>query len=334
MREQLVASWYTSASNTRWLPLGWLYGFVTAVRRGLYRARVLRSTRVERPVIVVGNLTVGGTGKTPLVIHLVEQLQRRGLKVAVVSRGYASAVRQVVTVTPHSDPRAVGDEPVLIAARTRCHVFVSPDRVAAARAAVADKADIIVSDDGLQHYALARDYEIVVIDGARGFGNGHLLPRGPLREPTSRLREVDCIVMNGPTQVSLPAGSAPPFMMRLVPGDAHAVSGLGLARSLGSFRGAPVHAVAGIGHPQRFFAMLREAGLDPCEHAFADHHAFVATDLRFADDAAVLMTEKDAVKCRAFADERMWYIPVTASLGGESLIDRVFAKLNGMKASG
>jgi tetraacyldisaccharide 4'-kinase len=332
--ERLTASWYSLAPNTRWLPLSFLYGAVTAVRRALYRIGLLRSTKIERPVIVVGNLTVGGTGKTPLVIHIVEQLQRRGLKVAVVSRGYGGDARGVVTVTPHSDPLKVGDEPVLIAARTRCHVFVARDRVAAAQAAVADRADIIVSDDGLQHYALARDFEIVVVDGARGFGNGHLVPRGPLREPLGRLATVDCVVLNGAATASLPNFAPPLITMRLVPGDAHAVSGLGLARSLGSFRGSPLHAVAGIGNPQRFFAMLRAAGLDPCEHAFADHHAFSATELRFADGAPVLMTEKDAVKCRAFADERLWYVPVTAALSNDSLLDRIFVKLNGARASG
>jgi tetraacyldisaccharide 4'-kinase len=329
VRERLTAIWY-SARRPAWLaPLEWLYRGITALRRLAYRIGFFSSVRVGRPVVVVGNLTVGGTGKTPLVIYLVEALQRLGYKVAVISRGYAGEARGVVAVTARSDPKVVGDEPVLIAARTRCNVFVSRQRVAAARAAVAEGADVIVSDDGLQHYALARDFEIAMIDGARGCGNGALLPRGPLREPLRCLQRVNAIVVNGggTAALPLPASDVPVVSMKLIAADAHAVSGRGLARAVASFRGAPVHAVAGIGHPERFFQMLRDAGLDIREHPLPDHHPITANDLQFGDGSPVIMTEKDAVKCRAFADDRLWFVPVSASLPGDAMLARIVERI-------
>jgi tetraacyldisaccharide 4'-kinase len=328
---KVTALWYTQQASAWLAPFEWIYRAAIACRRLAYRLNVFAAIRVERPVVVVGNLTVGGTGKTPLVIYLVEQLQRRGYRVAVISRGFAGDARGVVPVTSRSDPGYVGDEPVLIASRTRCSVFVGRARVAAARAAVAEGADIIVSDDGLQHYALARDFEIAVIDGARGFGNGALLPRGPLREPIDRLRSIDQAVINGEQALRLPAG-VNALTMLLSAGDAYSVQGHGLARSLASFAGTPVHAVAAIGNPDRFFAMLKRSGLELREHPFPDHHAFAASDLEFGDSLPILMTEKDAVKCRAFAHDRMWHVPVSAVLRGDILVDRIVATVNGRQS--
>lgn len=330
----LESIWYGGTGQGAWLlPLSFLYGTVTRLRRLCYQLHVLRPVVVGRPVIVVGNLTVGGAGKTPLVVYLVMQLQRQGLTVGVISRGYGGSSRIVRPVTARSDPREVGDEPVLIAKRTHSRVFVGRNRVAAARAAVAAGVDVIVSDDGLQHYALARDLEIVVVDGERGFGNHRLLPAGPMREPLRRLRRADFVVMNGAgwlERVRLPRGRAA-LTMTLLPSDAAPVSGRGAVRSLASFRGQPVHAVAGIGHPQRFFELLRKADLQLIEHPLPDHYPLQPADLAFGDDAPVLMTEKDAVKCAGLVDERMWFLPVSAhfsALESSELLAAIAARIH------
>jgi tetraacyldisaccharide 4'-kinase len=286
-------------------------------------------------VVVVGNLTVGGTGKTPLVAWLAEKLTERGLKVGILSRGYGGSATTPRFVEPGTDWREVGDEPLLLRQRTGCATVVSVDRVAGAQALIERGVDVIVADDGLQHLRLVRDCEIVVIDGARGFGNGRLLPAGPLREPASRLAHADIVVLNGAAEhASLtPLGLlADPraAQMTLAPGDALHLAARRAARPLESLRGQRVHAVAGIGNPGRFFAELRARGLDVIEHPFPDHHAFTAADLEPGDDALILMTEKDAVKCRAFAPDRVWYVPVTARFGdvqaGE-MLEHVVSKL-------
>jgi tetraacyldisaccharide 4'-kinase len=327
--------WYSDRAPLWMLPLSALYGAVMAVRSVFYRMGLRHRIGVAAPVIVVGNLTVGGTGKTPLVAWLSIKLAALGMKVAVVSRGYGGRASGVTRVTVHSRPSEVGDEALLLARRSQATVFVGKDRVAAAKAAVADRADIVITDDGLQHLALKRDCEIVVIDGQRGFGNGCLLPRGPLRESAGRLRRVNAVVVNGALtarDVQLPRlvhGTF--FQMRMSPGDARPVSGGGGLRALTNFRGAGVHAVAGIGNPQRFFDTLRNAGLTVYEHAFADHHVFKAGDLNFGDTLPILMTEKDAVKCVSFADERCWYVPVTAEFSeseANALVDLVIARVN------
>jgi tetraacyldisaccharide 4'-kinase len=318
MERALTEIWYGESSAALWLqPLASVYGAVSAARRGLYAAGLFPAYSVGRPVVVVGNLTVGGTGKTPLVAWLAEKLTERRLAVGIVSRGYRSGGDGPRYVEPTSDWRVVGDEPLLLRQRTHCHTVVSRDRLAGARALIERRVDVIVADDGLQHLRLARDCELVVIDGARGFGNGRLLPAGPLREPVSGLARADLIVMNGaPTHPSLQRVAslleARSVHMTLVPGNVVPMDGRPMARTLDDFRGQRVHAVAGIGNPARFFADLRSRGLDVREHAFSDHHPFTAADLVFGDDAPVLMTEKDAVKCRAFADSRLWYVPVTA----------------------
>ncbi len=330
--------WYSRSGPLWMVPLSLLYGSFMALRSVLYRLGLRHRIKVAVPVVVVGNLTVGGTGKTPLVAWLSSHLAACGLRVGIVSRGYGGRAREVTRVTVHSRASEVGDEPLLLARRAAATVFVGKDRVAAAQAAVKDGADIIITDDGLQHLALVRQCEIVVIDGQRGFGNGSLLPRGPLRESPRRLRRVNAVVINGDlkaTGFKLPSlVKRTHFVMHMRPGDVLPVAGRGVLRSLSSFRGAGVHAVAAIGNPQRFFDMLRNSGLTVYEHPMPDHHAFKPGDLNFGDTLPVLMTEKDAVKCAAFADERCWYVPVTADFTESEaweLIDLVLARVKAFK---
>jgi tetraacyldisaccharide 4'-kinase len=341
MRSRIEKMWYSREAPIWLMPLSLLYGLVMALRSLFYRVGLRHRIRVAAPVVVVGNLTVGGTGKTPLVAWLSSHLAACGLRVAIVSRGYGGRARGVTRVTVHSRPSEVGDEPLLLARRAAATVFIGKDRVAAAEAAVKDGADVVVCDDGLQHLALVRQCEIVVIDGQRGFGNGSVLPRGPLRESPRRLRRVNAVVVNGAMTAAdfqLPRFvTGTHFEMHMRPGDARPVAGGGALRSLSSFRGSGVHAVAAIGNPQRFFDMLRNAGLTVYEHAFADHHAFKSGDLNFGDSLPVLMTEKDAVKCAAFADERCWYVPVTAEFTeaeAGALIDLVLARIKAFKTDG
>jgi len=334
LRSRIESMWYSNRAPLWLVPLSFLYGFVMSVRGLLYRMGLRHRVKVGVPVIVVGNLTVGGTGKTPLVAWLASKLAAVGHRVAIVSRGYGGRARGVTRVTVHSRASEVGDEPLLLARRAQATVFIGRDRVAAAKAAVADGADIVITDDGLQHLALVRHCEIVVIDGLRGFGNGCLLPRGPLRESPRRLRRVNAVVING--NIKAPGFKVPSFVkntlfaMQMRPGDAHPVSGGAALRSLSSFRDTGVHAVAAIGNPQRFFDTLRDAGLRIYEHPMPDHHAFKAGDLNFGDSLPVLMTEKDAVKCAAFADQRCWYVPVTAEFAeneARGLADLVLARV-------
>jgi len=281
-------------------PMAWLFAGLAAARRWSYRSGLKRSRRLPVPVIVIGNLTVGGSGKTPLVGYLTCALVRAGWRPGIVSRGYGRTERAAVRLpATAADPRQYGDEPVLLAAETGCPVAVGADRPAAA-ALLLDDCDVILSDDGLQHYALARDIEIVVIDGASGLGNGRLLPAGPLREPVSRLSQVDYVAVRdgewrGAWRYRVDTG-----------GVCHLVDQR--RTSLAAWYGVRVHAVAGIGHPGRFFRGLEDAGLEVVGHAFGDHHRFQKTDFAFGDEGSILMTDKDAVKCRAFADDRMWAV--------------------------
>jgi tetraacyldisaccharide 4'-kinase len=291
------------------LPLSWLFGCVVACRRAAYRFGLLRRVRVARPVVVVGNVTVGGTGKTPFTIWLASELQARGVLVGIVLRGYGGNSSQWPRdVSSDSAPEEVGDEAVLLAKRTGAIVVAGPDRVAAAQRAIERGAGIVLSDDGLQHYRLARDREVVVIDGRRGVGNRQLLPAGPLREPVSRLAQADLRVVSwrdGSPRPITPVAATIQACARL----AHASALVsGETRPLESFKGARVHAVAGIGHPQQFFAALQQLGIEVAPHPLPDHARLTAADIQFPDDLPVLMTEKDAVKCVRFADQRHWAV--------------------------
>jgi tetraacyldisaccharide 4'-kinase len=310
LADALQRRWYTPQAAPAWwtLPLAALYAGATGLRRAMYRHGWLRSVRLPVPVIVVGNITVGGAGKTPLVIALVEALRERGWKPGVVARGYGGSASSSRLLDAQPDPAVVGDEPALIRMHTRAAVAIGADRVAAARLLLTTGADAIVADDGLQHYALARDIEICVVDGVRRLGNRRLLPAGPLREPEPRLHEVDLVVCNGGEPR---AGEIP---MRLVPAGAVAMTDPACTLPLAHFSRKRVHAVAGIGHPARFFDALRAQGIEPLEHAFPDHHRYTAGDFDFGDDAPVLMTEKDAVKCSGFARAQWWSVPVAAVL--------------------
>jgi tetraacyldisaccharide 4'-kinase len=314
LKSWLESRWYSNRPAPLWLlPLAWLYGLIAKGRRARL-SRAAQAQRLPLPVIVVGNISVGGTGKTPFVIWLVEQLREWGFTPGVISRGYGGhAPAYPFEVDAQTDASASGDEPTLMARRLRCPLVVAPDRLAAARFLLQrHKVDVLVADDGLQHYRLPRDLEICVVDGHRGLGNGALLPAGPLREPPVRLREVGLVVVNGGHWHGNALASAD---MQLLVDDA--VSFGGERRALDTFKGSRVHAVAGIGNPERFFAQLRLLGLEVIAHPFPDHHHFSAADLAFTDGLPVLMTEKDAVKCSAFAQARHWFVPVSAVLRAE-----------------
>ena len=316
LERHLVAGWYGRGPVLWALPLAALYWL------GLRLAAVLRgrAQRVGRPVIVVGNVTAGGSGKTPLVLHLVAQLRDAGRRPGIVSRGYGRAPRAIALVAPGSSAAEVGDEPLLLARRSGCPVAVGADRVAAAAALLAahPEVDVIVCDDGLQHARLARDAEVVVVDGARGFGNGWLLPAGPLREaPAPVLGRATAVVSNGAAPEGLLDGTASrPLTMRLEPGAAVQLSD-GATRALSAFAGGEVHAVAGIGNPERFFAMLESLGLRLRRHPRPDHSALSPADLGFGDGLPVLLTEKDAVKLPQGMPGGVWCVPVTAGFAAE-----------------
>jgi tetraacyldisaccharide 4'-kinase len=336
MERWLSELWYRAhAAGSLLQPLATIYGALLALRRRAYESGWVRSESAGKPVVVVGNLTVGGTGKTPLTLWLARELGAAGLKVGIVSRGYGRSDTATRSVDARSHWREVGDEPLILARRSACPTVVGADRVAAARNLATRGVDVIVADDGLQHLRLARDCALVVIDGARGFGNGRLLPAGPLREPVVRLWQADAVVVNGAREHASLAQGLPPqgtLTMSLVAHEAVRLDTQATARPLAAFRGQHVHAVAGIGNPARFFGELRAHGIEVSEHAFPDHHPFAPRDLAFADELPVLMTEKDAVKCVAFADPRLWYVPVTAEFSAteaRELLARVLAKVRG-----
>lgn len=307
-------------------PLACLFGTVAALRRATFALGWREQVDVGVPVVVVGNVTVGGTGKTPTVIALVEALRAAGFTPGVISRGYGSSGTEPRPVTSVSSASQAGDEPVLIARRTSAPVWVARDRVACAKAlrAAHDDVDVIVSDDGLQHYRLARTVELVVFDQRLG-GNGFLLPAGPLREPLSRRR--DATLVNNPFDRALPPWPNT-FALSLSPGEAWHLDDPSRRRPLSQFAGERVLAAAGIGAPERFFATLRAAGLAPATRALPDHYAF--HDNPFVDESAdaILVTEKDAVKLNAWRDARIWVVPVEATLPAR-LIALVVEKLRG-----
>lgn len=296
-------------------PLSILFGLVVSLRRMLYRIGLMHATRLPVPVVVVGNISVGGTGKTPLVLWLADFLRQQGYHPGIISRGYGGSSQGVRAVDVLGDPALVGDEPLLLARKSACPVWVGRDRVATGRALLQanPECDVLVSDDGLQHYSLERAVEIAVVDGERQFGNGLLLPAGPLRERISRICSVDAVVVNGVGQKTETRLSNA-FEMRLV-GDVFSNLHQPTLRARAVvFQGKKIHAVAGIGNPQRFFTHLRSLGLTIEEHAFPDHFSFRPQDLDFGNAGMLLMTEKDAIKCTGFADERYWSLAVEAIL--------------------
>ena len=322
LHDWLQRAWYEDGAGSRLLlPLSGLYWLAISLRRVLYRSGIFRSHRVGVPVIVVGNVTAGGTGKTPTTIWLASALKRAGFTPGIVSRGYGGSQSGApLRVDGASDTELVGDEPVLLARRSGCAVAVDRDRVRAARMLIDDGVDLIIADDGLQHLRLARDYEICVVDGKRWFGNRCVLPAGPLREPAARASDVDQILVNGPierTPESVTVQNAISF--ELVAKDAERLNG-SLVRPLSGFKGETVHAAAAIGNPGRFFDLLRLHGLDVIEHAFPDHARLSRTQIDFEDGLNVFLTEKDAVKLGTDLGDRYWSIPVElemeASLAG------------------
>ena len=302
--------WYGRRAWGRRLALLSLpYAAFVQVRRALFRRGLRASYRIGVPVVVVGNIAVGGTGKTPLVVWLVRCLREHGYRPGVICSGYRGTARDWPRyVHEESDPAEVGDEAVLVAKRCRCPVVAGRDRVASARTLLSrSDCDLVVSDDGLQHYRLARDLEIAVLDGRRRHGTGWCLPAGPLREPVSRLESVDFVVTKGRAREGEYRMELTGRILRLAADDSVTID----AAELSS---CPVHAVAGIGNPASFFERLRDLGLRIIPRVFPDHHPFSAADIEFQDERPVIMTEKDAVKCRGFAGGRHWYLPVDAEV--------------------
>lgn len=297
------------------MPLMWVFILLAGLRR--YWVLRYGQKQLPTPLVVVGNISVGGTGKTPLIIALVKRLQQQGYRPGVISRGYGGkAPAYPYLLTAVSTAGEAGDEPLAIYQQTGAPVAVGPDRLATGKLLEDQGCDVLLSDDGLQHYRLARDIEIAVVDGTRGLGNGWRLPVGPLREPASRLNEVDWVVVNSPSDsfsLSSPAGDACFYVpMEIRP---HKLFNLASGAEV-EFDSLPrqVDAIAGIGNPQRFVATLQQLGFDPRLHSFPDHHAFSASDLQFAGALPLVMTEKDAVKCKAFAQDNWFYLSITAEL--------------------
>ncbi len=310
------------------LPLSGLFAVLAWLRRAGYRFGLLRKVRVAVPVVVVGNISVGGTGKTPAVIWLARSLRAAGYRPGVISRGYGGS-GQLCGVDDDTSPQLAGDEPVLIARLARCPVWVGRDRAAAAARLIArnPEVNVVISDDGLQHYRLERDCELVVISARQRYGNGLLLPAGPLRESRKRLRTVDAVIINGEGLQQMPPDS---FPMRLEGQKLYNLCDTKRTASARDFDGMRLHAVAGIGDPERFFAHLRGLGLTFEAHAFPDHHAFSATDLDFNNSDAVIMTQKDAIKCAAIARENWWVLPVEAHID-DTLLDLVKRKIGSVR---
>ena len=306
--------WYEGGSTYRLLlPLSGLYWLLIGLRRCLYRFGVLNTHRAVVPVIVVGNITTGGTGKTPVTVWLARELRARGFSPGIVSRGYGgSRSSSSMRVDSASDTAMVGDEPVLLSRLSGCPVVVDADRFRAAEMLVEDGANLVIADDGLQHYRLERTYDICVIDGARGLGNRHLLPAGPLRDTISRLGEVDQVLLNGSLQAQadvLSVVEQNAIEFELVAVEVSRLNG-SLTRPIDRFEGTTVHGVAAIGNPGRFFDLLRAHGMQVIEHAFPDHARLSAGELDFGDDFDILMTEKDAVKLGRPKSNKLWAVPV------------------------
>lgn len=318
-----VRAWYQGAWWLYFLlPLALLYRFIITLRRSLYTLGIKKTYKSHLPLVVVGNISLGGTGKSPLVTYLVKSLQKKGYQPGIISRGYGAdiSVQECREVLSSSLPSQVGDEPLMLKQRLGCPVFVSPNRQLSIAQLEQAGCDIIIADDGMQHYAMQRDIEICVFDSERKLGNGYVLPMGPLREPASRVQNADFIVVNG--------GSWQPahervMTMQLVPGDFLPLDN----KETASFDSSQAfYAVAAIGNPERFFTALKKMGLTLETQAFDDHHAFIRDDFVAAGDRPIIMTEKDAVKCASLGLKNAWYLPVDAKIDGD-LADQVITQL-------
>ena len=298
-------------------PLSWVYRFFIAARRLLYRYNIFKVHKLSVKIIVVGNIAVGGTGKTPVVAALANYFKTQGFRVGLVSRGYGGQAKQwPQVVTKKSDTKLVGDEPVMLVQQTDLPMVVGPDRVKAAEKLIADyDVNLVISDDGLQHYALGRDVEVIVMDGVRRYGNGSVFPAGPLREPKSRGSDCDFVLIKQHGDAVLAADEVG---FKLTPSQPYQISS-GRSGDLKLPAGQKIHALAAIGFPEQFFKVLREQGFEVLPHVFPDHYYFKAEDIYFDDGLPVVMTEKGAVKCQEFADEHHWALPVEAKLSSEFL---------------
>lgn len=317
LHQWLLRRWYGLRPIGLLIPFAWLFVLLSTLRHACYAHGIFRTVRLPVPVIVVGNITVGGTGKTPLVIWLIQELRAQGYRPGIVTRGYGGQSPQwPLPVTPTTGVEVAGDEALLLARATGVPVMAGPDRVTAARKLLSECAvDVIVSDDGLQHYRLGRDLQIVTLDGERGLGNGWRLPAGPLRESAQRLRQADVVVCKGrrPAGVELPADTP---IMRMTLVEAVSLRD-GTRQALSNFRDRSVHAIAGIGNPEQFFAALTAAGIQVEAHALPDHVKLSERDVSFDDHQPVLMTEKDAVKCERLHLPDHWYVPALAEFSPE-----------------
>ncbi len=336
--KRIVDTWYRDKPLVWLKPFSRLFGLLSAIRRRLYASGKRKVYRASVPLIVVGNITVGGTGKTPLIVYLAKQLLAAGYRPGIVSRGYGSKAQQYpYHVKADSPVGESGDEALLIARNTGCPVVIDADRVEAVKSLEQHyDCNVILSDDGMQHYAMARDIEIAVIDGRRRFGNGELIPAGPLREKPSRLQQVDFIICNGfcDLEFDIPTHTMqlePRYLCHLQSGDKYAIENIKTELSQSRQQGSnnpkhKVHAIAGIGNPERFFSSLCDCGFDIITHIFSDHHVYKKEDIRFNDDFEVVMTEKDAVKCADFASKTDWYLSVSAVID-DSFIKSLLTKL-------
>jgi tetraacyldisaccharide 4'-kinase len=318
------------------IPLSWIFYVIIQVRKYLYSIGCLKSTRLNVLVIVVGNITVGGTGKTPMVIWLAEQLKLAGFNPGIISRGYGGTSKLATAVNASSNPQQVGDEPVLIAKRTGCPMFVGANRVAAGQALLKTnpQCNVIISDDGLQHYALQRDVEIALVNSNQQFGNQLLLPAGPLREKLSRLKSVDAIVDSGRGAdfgYFFKDEMPPVFNMQVQGETFESLNDPQFTQSASNFADKNLVAIAGIGNPERFFNQLSNLGLQFESKAFADHHQFTVQDLTEFSGKTILMTEKDAVKCSALTTTDAWYLPVTAMINDSSQVSLIILILQKLR---
>ncbi len=327
--KSLAHYWYqstVSANLLAWLllPLSWLYCAIAVTRRKVYQLKLKKSYAASVPVVVIGNIVVGGSGKTPLLISLCEFIKKQGFKPGVVSRGYGGTIAGIKQVQKTDCAELVGDEPLMIYQRTNVPVVVGADRVAAVNYLLENnQCDIVFSDDGLQHYRMQRNFEIAVVDSERGSGNGFCLPAGPLRERLSRLNDVDMVVYNGSSDSNHSRAGTCSYTLKVVD-----VCSLNRDEcvALSAFVDKTVHAVAGIGHPPRFFRQLRENGIKVIDHAFSDHHDYTQADFSGWQNDCIIMTEKDAVKCRQLSLPDAWVVSVSANFS-ESLESQLYAKI-------